>query len=104
MDQYSDAVNRNFDGIELERIGKTDKAIALYEANVEANFDGSHPYNRLAIIYRKRNKIEDEIRVLESAIWIFENRVSKHRGDRIPKLEKFRSRLDKAKTLLERQK
>ncbi len=92
-------VERNLKGIELEKKGHTDKAIELYEQNVSENFDGNHPYDRLAIIYRKRNQIDDEIRVLNKAIWVFENIVHQERGDRLPKLNKFKERLQKAQKL-----
>ena len=103
MANPDDFVSRNLTGIKLEKEGKVDEAIALYEANVAEKFDGSHPYNRLAIIYRKRKQLTDEIRVLESAIWVFENVVYKKYANRIPKLQKFRARLKKAKELLEKQ-
>ena len=89
-------VERNLKGVELEKKGRTDKAIELYEQNVSENFDGNHPYDRLAIIYRKRNQMDDEIRVLEKAIWVFRNIISRKRQDRLPKLNKFKERLQKA--------
>lgn len=87
------------DGIESEKAGKIDEAISAYEESIENKCDGSHPYNRLAIIYRKRKQYDEEIRVLEKAILVFDNIVSKKRADRHPKLEKFRIRLEKAKEL-----
>ncbi|MBA7567513.1 hypothetical protein ES695_02195 [Candidatus Atribacteria bacterium 1244-E10-H5-B2] len=57
-------VNRNLEGKELEKAGKIDEAIALYEKNIKEEFDGKHPYIRLAIIYRKRKLFDDEARVL----------------------------------------
>ena len=89
-------VNRNLKGIKLEKEGKIDKAIKLYEKNIEEEFDGSHPYERLAIIYSKKGSLEDEIRVLEKAVWVFENIVYKDRSDRLPKLDRFKKRLEKA--------
>jgi len=95
-------VERNLKGIQFERDGQIDKAIKLYEINAEENFGGNHPYDRLAVIYRKRNQIGDEIRVLEKAIWVFEKVVHKDRGDRLPKLEKFKKRLERARKLKKR--
>lgn len=97
--EFERQVERNLMGIKLEKEGKVDEAIELYEQNVRENFEGNHPYDRLSIIYRKRNQIDEEIRVLEKAIWVFENVVYKERGDRVPKLEKFKVRLKKAKAL-----
>ncbi|WP_416151140.1 hypothetical protein ACM26V_09295 [Salipaludibacillus sp. HK11] len=47
-------VDRNLKGKELEKEGKIDEAMSLYWENVNENFEGSHPYNRLAVIYRKQ--------------------------------------------------
>lgn len=102
MGAFDKQVERNIKGIQLEKDGQVDKAIKLYERNVEENFEGNHPYDRLAIIYRKRNQISDEIRVLEKAIWVFENVVYKKRGDRLPKLQKFKKRLERARKLKEK--
>jgi len=89
-------VNRNLKGIELEKEGKIDKAMKLYEKNIEEEFDGSHPYTRLAIIYSKKGLLDDEIRVLKKAVWVFDNVVYKERGDRSQMLDKFKKRLEKA--------
>jgi tetratricopeptide (TPR) repeat protein len=80
-------VNRNSKGIELEKKCKIDKAIELYEKNIEEEFDGTHPYIRLAIIYRKKGLLKDEIRVLEKAKIILKNHSN---------LEYFNKRLEKA--------
>jgi hypothetical protein len=54
----------------------------------------------LAIIYRKRKQYNEEIRVLERAISVFEDlEKSSPRSDVNPKLEKFKERLDRAKEL-----
>lgn len=99
MNDSDKQVKRNLKGIGLEKAKKVDDAIKLYEENVKENFEGSHPYNRLAIIYRKRKEIDNEIKVLEKAVWVFENIVYKGRSDRLPKLVKFKKRLEKAKKL-----
>ncbi|MFQ6084457.1 MAG: hypothetical protein ACE5WD_14025 [Candidatus Aminicenantia bacterium] len=102
MGNFDEQVERNLKGIQFEKDGQIDKAIELYEANIEENFEGNHPYDRLAIIYRKRNQIDNEIRVLEKAIWVFENIVYKERTDRLPKLQKFKKRLKTARKLKEK--
>ncbi|MBU7019152.1 MAG: hypothetical protein HXS44_16700 [Theionarchaea archaeon] len=99
MADFNIQVERNLRGIELEKSGRVDEAIQLYEENVKENFEGNHPYDRLAIIYRKRNLINEEIRVLEKAVWVFENIVFGKRVDRLSKLEKFKKRLEKAREL-----
>ena len=95
-------VARNQEGIALEKAGKIEQAIELYEKNIEDEFEGSHPYNRLAIIYSKQKKYADEIRILNVAINVFTNNVSPLRGDRGAKLEQFRLRLEKANAKLEK--
>jgi tetratricopeptide (TPR) repeat protein len=89
-------VNRNLKGAGLEKEFKIDEAIELYEKNIKEEFDGNYPYERLAIIYSKKGLLEDEIRVLEKAVWVFENIVYKGRSDRLPKLDRFKKRLEKA--------
>lgn len=89
-------VQNNLDGIQKEKEGDEEAAIKMYEANIASNFDGSHPYKRLAIIYRKRKMYDDEVRVLEKAVDIF-SKLS--RQDTPDKLEYFKDRLKKAKEL-----
>lgn len=59
-------VERNLTGIELEKVGQLDEAISLYEQNVTDWFMGSHPYDRLRIIYTKRGQYADAVRVCRS--------------------------------------
>jgi len=96
---FSIQVDRNLTGIELEKTGKVDEAIKLYEMNINENFEGNHPYDRLAIIYRRRKQYNDEIRVLEKAIEVFDYVVSIGRQDGPPKLQRFKERLIKARKL-----
>ena len=96
--QFSNMVDNNLNGIELEKNGKVDEAVKLYEKNVSMGFEGNHPYDRLAIIYRKNKDYDNEIRVLEKAIAVFE-KVNPSRPDRDPKLQRFKDRLEKAKAL-----
>ena len=99
MSDFDRQVDRNLRGIELEKSGRVDEAVHLYEENIEENFVGNHPYDRLAIIYRKRKQIDDEIRVLQEAISVFDNLVLEGRGDALPKLGRFKRRLEKAEAL-----
>ena len=96
MDLFDRQVKRNLKGIELEKSGEVDKAIKLYELNIAEDFIGSHPYNRLAIIYSKRKQVNDEIRVLDKAIKVFSALNSNSREDVNPKLQKFKKRWEKA--------
>ncbi|GED16765.1 hypothetical protein AM501_26890 [Aneurinibacillus migulanus] len=87
------------EAISLERVGDMQKAIEIYEHLIEVGYDGPHPYQRLAIIYRKQKQFKDEIRVLERAVFVYENIVCHKRVDRIPKLNKFKERLVKVRAL-----
>jgi hypothetical protein len=98
----SDPVERNLEGRELEKQGLVDNAIEFYQANVADGFDGNFPYDRLAVLFRKRKQFDREVLVLERAIEVFESlRASTRRGDVSPKLESFRARVKKAKSLAE---
>jgi DNA polymerase III subunit epsilon len=88
-----DPVERNLLGIELESDGFIDSAIECYQANVRDGFDGNHPYDRLAVILRRRRDAAGEIAVLTRAIEVFSQLQSSSRSDVAPKLEKFKQRL-----------
>jgi hypothetical protein len=92
---FSKQVDRNLKGVELEKQGLIDKAISLYENNVKEFFVGSHPYDRLAIIYHKRKQFQDEERILKCAIQVFETLLATPRLDVEPKLEKYKAKLIK---------
>lgn len=101
---FDQMVDNNLKGIELEKKGNIDEAIKLYEFNIKHDFDGNHPYDRLAIIYRKQEDYNNEIRVLNHAVNVFTRlQKSTKRRDVKPKLEKFKTRLEKAKLLKEKQ-
>lgn len=61
-------VDRNIEGMTLEKSGDVEKAVDLYEANLKDRFDGSHPYDRLRIIYSRSNQYDDAIRVCQAYI------------------------------------
>jgi hypothetical protein len=61
-------VSRNLKGKEYEREGKESEALQLYEANIKDKFDGSHPYERLRIIYTRKSRYNDIIRICEAYI------------------------------------
>lgn len=78
-----------------EAAGDIGKAIACYEASIAGGFEGSFPFDRLLAIYRKRKKIDAEIRVLSKAVEVFENVAKKGRSDGPSKLNRFQERLAK---------
>ncbi|MBP1222688.1 hypothetical protein [Flavobacterium sp. 1355] len=87
---------RNLKGAEFEKAGNFEKAIELYEENVAESFKGNHPYDRLATIYKNQNDIDNEIRVLEKAIVVYEEITIEDRLEGLPKLFRFKNRLEKA--------
>lgn len=96
--RFSLMVDRNLLGQELERAADVPTAVALYEANARDRFDGNFPYERLAVIYRREKRLDDEIRVLKRAVEVF----SAYRGPRSdvqPKLAAFQRRLERAQAL-----
>ena len=73
MDKFNEslfkATDLNNEGIALEKEGKIDEAIAVYEQNIGKDvYQTHHPYYRLAVLYRKRKDYDNEIRVIEIAI------------------------------------
>ena len=99
MSSFDTQVQRNLMGKRLEKEGRVLEAKALYEANISESFEGNFPYRRLAILYRKRKCIEEEIRVLEKAVSVFQSLIETGREDILPKLIEFKERLEKAKLL-----
>ncbi len=98
MNDSAEAIqtNRNLDGMTLEKQGKVEEAIILYEANIREGFEGSHPYDRLAVIYSKRKDYLNERRVLEKAIYVFKKL---KRADVPVKLARYETRLMKLNEL-----
>lgn len=94
---FTRQVERNQKGIAFEREGNIEEAIKLYETNVSENFEGNHPYDSLIHIYKKQGKPSEVIRVLEKAVYVFENCVHHQRADRDKKLLKFKERLEREK-------
>ena len=94
MDKETRNVLDNQKGIAYEKTGDIEKAIEIYEKVVARKFDGSHPYDRLAILYRKQGNFEAEEAVLLKAISVFTKVAKNGRGDGQPKLERYQKRLE----------
>lgn len=58
-------------GINLEKEKMIDEAINVYEKAIIPQLPVKHPYERLAILYRKRKDYVNEIRVIKIAISVF---------------------------------
>ena len=65
---YNQLYQRNARAIDLERAGRIDDAITLYETLVADMFDGPHPYHRLRIIYTRRHQYDQALRACRAFI------------------------------------
>lgn len=72
------------------------KAIFIYEEFVSIEARYGLPYIRLPIIYRKKKEYNNEVRVLKTAIQVFE------RDGNIQNLEDAKIRLQKALSLMQK--
>lgn len=62
---FSEMATRNILGKDLEKSERVEEAIRIYEENVAEEYDTPFPYERLAILYHKQKKYDDEIRIIE---------------------------------------
>lgn len=88
------AAEGNQRGIDLEKQDATDLAIAQYESLVLLGVDTPHTYRRLAIIYRRLKRPDDERRVLEAALKNVPNANGTHHAwfaERLAKVGALRS-------------
>lgn len=80
--------NRNNRGIDFEKNKNIDAAIEIYELGVADAFFGTHPYDRLRIIYSRQKWYSDAVRVCRAYLSLpdrefgqdkahFENHLSK---------------------------
>jgi hypothetical protein len=87
---------RNVAGLEHEQRGEWDAAIALYEANVAEGFTGDWPYGRLVLLYSRRERPDEVVRVLERAVEAVQT-LPRSNPVRAPRLQVFRRRLREAR-------
>jgi len=58
----------NNKGIALEKEGKIDEAISIYEKNVSLGYLALHSYDRLIVLYHKKKDVGNEIRIIEQKL------------------------------------
>ena len=86
-----------------QRIGLTE-AIRLYKRNISQSSDEDNAFERLAVIYRSRNRIEDEVSVSKKAVAFYEHAVfAEHLESMLPMLNQFTKRLKAAESWLSSQ-
>lgn len=68
MSGFEEIARENNAGDTLEKEGKTEEAIIGYEKLLKKGVDTPFTYRRLAILYKKANKRDDELRVINAAL------------------------------------
>lgn len=99
---WSNQVERNLQAIEYEKNGNLEKAIELYELNVDENFDGTHPYERLSQLYLDSGRRDDLLRILEKALMVFEGAQSGDCRYKHTQLKRFKQMYENFTTVLEK--
>jgi len=69
---------RNDAARKAELDGELEKAIKLYEQNIREDYAEEFAFERLMIIYRKQKEYEDELRVINRGIELFEQNIEEH--------------------------
>jgi tetratricopeptide (TPR) repeat protein len=85
--------SRNLRGMDLEREGRLEDAVALYEQNVAEGFEGDWPYGRLVAIHERQGDLERAVAVLERAIEVFGAGTRRTAADRRATVRVFKNRL-----------
>lgn len=75
LSQICDLNNK---GIQLEKEGRIDEAISIYEQAIQIDYPTSHPYDRLMVIYRRHKDFANEIRIIKAAISMCKKTISKY--------------------------
>lgn len=89
--------------MELENMGRVEDAKGKYLEAIKLGFDGSYPYDRLNIIFRKEKKYDAEIDICRQAIKVFSDLVIVGRSDAGDKLNRYKERLERATELNQKQ-
>ena len=99
MTQIEDViVGRNLRGIALEKEGKIDEAIEVYELNKHDMATTPHPYDRLRIIYTKQKNYIKAIEACHAAIYTY-RALAKAMGKKRPDIiQKYQAWIQKLET------
>ena len=100
---FEAAMERHTEAAEAERSGDPERAIHLYETSVAEGFVGSHPYERLASLYERRQNYAQALRVSETFVQLAASgrmpQGSQRSANR--KLPDFESRIERYRRLLD---
>ncbi len=95
-------MERHEEAARAEQGGDPEKAIRLYETSVAEGFVGSHPYERLASLYKRRHDPQVALRVSEAFLQLAASgkmpRGAQRSADR--KLPQFEARIQRYRQLL----
>src|SRR5439155_14373994 len=69
---------RNSEAREAEQDDHLGKAVKLYEQNIKEDYADEFAFERLMIIYRKQKEYENELRVIDKGIEVFQQQMEKH--------------------------
>jgi hypothetical protein len=83
-----------------ERQGDEETAIRFYKANVRDGVGTPFPYERLAIICRRRKDYVSEAEVLQRAVEVFQRVCDEGRTQFMHVLGRFTVRLEKARRMV----
>jgi tetratricopeptide (TPR) repeat protein len=84
-----------FEAKEAEENNELEKAAKLYERTMKLEPHDESSYNRLMIIYRKLGKYEDELRVIDKGVSVFEE-FYKKKSEKIISKNKAAEKLSKS--------
>ena len=90
-------IKKNMKAGELAYQGEIDKALKIWEGLAREGFVQPTAYLAPAKHYRKQRQYDDEIRILERAIWVWENIATYHGKELM--LVRYKDRLEKARAL-----
>ena len=100
---FEAAIQRHTEAVEAERSGDPERAIQLYETSVAEGFVGSHPYERLASLYERRQNYGEALRVSEAFVQLAASgrmpKGSQRSANR--KLPDFEARVERYRRLLD---
>ena len=84
-------VSRNNYGIEREKAGDLASAVYVYETSVADHFFGTHPYDRLRIIYTRNGWYDEAVRICN----VYLDLPDRPQGQTKPHFEHFRDKLQR---------
>ena len=90
---YAAMADGNGKGEALEKKGRLDEAIAVYERMAAEGVDTPFTYRRLAIIYRKRKDPDSELRALDRACANVPSKNAQHHAWFVERRQKLRAKL-----------